>query len=542
MSLADARDIESGTRLETEVLVVGAGAAGITLARHLAAHGLTVLLAEAGRLQPDAATQALYELDCVGYPQRPNHSNRLREFGGSCNLWAGRAMRLTPLDLAPRPWLGVEGWPVPEAEIARHLEAAAAILRLPGGASAFALSTWTAHLGAAEAQLLAAGPFAPAISLWARRPKRFGREHRRELARSSRIRVLLGANAVRLELDASGRRIAAVHFATLDGRRFAVAAAMVVLAMGGLEIPRLLLWSDRLDPRLLGERRDLVGRFFMDHPRATYGRVVLRGDADLTLMRTLPVADGKVQLGLALSPELQQQAGLLHHYATFEEEGSGYAEAHWHEMVELGKVVLRRGHAGSRFDLARVRRAAPVEGLRYLLAPKEILPHGLWRAWWSVKRQWRRRRPEQRYIVVYFCEQPPIPESRVRLGEKRDPLGVPRLVLDWRIPEAVEASLLRLQQELALALARSGLGRLEPGTGTPRYTDASHHMGTTRMHPDPRRGVVDTDCRLHGVANLWIASSAVFPTAGHANPTLTILALALRLAERLARDRTRLAA
>ncbi len=542
MSIADARELEPGRTLETEVLVVGAGAAGITLARALAGRGFEVLLAEGGGPKPDPATQSLYELDCTGYPLRPNHMNRAREFGGSCNLWAGRAMRLQPVDFEQRPWVPDSGWPIPPAEIDRHLDAAAAILDLPGGAEAFSPEAWRHRLGAAEKRLLEAGAFAPAISLWARRPKRFARDHRRELARSRKIRVLLRANAVRLEPDGSGRRIGAVHFATLDGRRFVVRARFVVLATGGLEIPRLLLWSDRLDPRLLGPRRDLVGRFFMDHPRAAFGRVVLRGDADLTLMRTLPVARGKVQLGLAISPDLQRREGLLHHYATFEEEGSGYAEAHWHTAIELGKVMLRRGHAGSRLDLERVRHAPPVENFRYLLSPKEILPHDLWRLWRFAKDRLQRRRAEQRWIVVHFCEQPPDPESRVRLGEEPDALGVPRLVFDWRIPDSVEVSLRRLEAEIARALETTGLGRLEPGEGTPRWTDASHHMGTTRMHPDPKRGVVDTDCRLHGIANLWIASSSVFPACGHANPTLTILALALRLADHLAAGRTRLAA
>lgn len=541
MSIADAREIESGRTLETEALVVGAGAAGITLARALAARGFWVLLAEGGGAKPDAATQSLYELDCIGYPLRPNHMNRAREFGGSCNLWAGRAMRLQPIDFEARPWVPESGWPIPASEIDRHLDEAAAILDLPGGAEAFSLDAWRHRLGAAEKRLLEAGAFAPAISLWARRPKRFARDHRRELARSPEIRVLLRANAVRLEADASGRRIGAVHFATLDGRRFAVRARFVILAMGGLEIPRLLLWSDRLDPRLLGPRRDLVGRFFMDHLRTACGRVVLRGDADLTLMRTLPVARGKVQLGLALAPEVQRREGLLHHYATFEEEGSGYAEAHWHTAIELGKVMLRRGHAGSRLDLERVRHAPKVEHFRYLLSPKEILPHDLWRLWRFAKKRLRRRK-EQRYIVVHFCEQPPDPESRVLLGDEPDALGVPRLLFDWRIPDSVEASLRRLEAEIARALETTGLGRLEPGTGTPRWTDASHHMGTTRMHPDPERGVVDPDCRLHGIANLWIASSSVFPACGHANPTLTILALALRLADHLAAGRARLAA
>jgi choline dehydrogenase-like flavoprotein len=136
-------------------------------------------------------------------------------------------------------------------------------------------------------------------------------------------------------------------------------------------------------------------------------------------------------------------------------------------------------------------------------------------------------------VVVYFCEQPPDPASRVQLGPDVDRLGVRRLVLDWRIDGAVTASILRLQQLLAERLEQTGLGRLENPESEPKFTDASHHMGTTRMSDDPRRGVVDRNGRIHGVDNLYVAGSSVFPCAGHANPTLTVVALALRLAEHL---------
>jgi choline dehydrogenase-like flavoprotein len=136
-------------------------------------------------------------------------------------------------------------------------------------------------------------------------------------------------------------------------------------------------------------------------------------------------------------------------------------------------------------------------------------------------------------VVVYFCEQPPRPESRLTLSADRDALGVNRLVLDWRIADDVVRSVMRLPDLLGIELERRGVGRLVPGDGAPRFTDASHHMGTTRMSDDPKRGVVDRDCKVQGVANLYVAGSSVFPSSGHANPTLTIVALALRLAQRL---------
>ena len=147
------------------------------------------------------------------------------------------------------------------------------------------------------------------------------------------------------------------------------------------------------------------------------------------------------------------------------------------------------------------------------------------------------RKPPEREerIVVYFCEQPPDPESRVTLSAERDALGMPRTVLHWRVGDAVHESVYRLQEVLGQELAARGVGRLIPGEGEPRYTDASHHMGTTRMGHGPQDGVVDTEGRVFGTDNVFLAGSSVFPSVGHQNPTFTLVALALRMAEHLAR-------
>jgi choline dehydrogenase-like flavoprotein len=171
----------------------------------------------------------------------------------------------------------------------------------------------------------------------------------------------------------------------------------------------------------------------------------------------------------------------------------------------------------------------------YLLTPKELMPHPVYRLYWAARSALHPRPDGRARVVVYFCEQPPDRESRVTLGEARDALGQPRAVLRWRLGPEVTRSVLALQDRLAATLRASGIGELEPGAGEPRYTDASHHMGTTRMSRDPRTGVVDPACRVHALANLYLAGSSVFPTAGHANPTPTIIALALRLADHLRR-------
>jgi len=535
VTVLDAHELEPGSVLRAPVVIVGAGAAGITLARALAARGIDSLLLEGGGRTPEEDTQRLHEVVCAGHPLRPGHVNRAREYGGSCNLWAGRCMKLMASDYVHRPWVAEVGWPFGAEELEPWMPEAARLLDLPDPAL-FAphVPAFSAH----ERALLEAGPFVPTISLWARRPRRFARAFGRELSGSRRIRVVLHANAVELMTRPDGR-VEAVCARTLTGREIRAEGGLFVLACGGIEVPRLLLLSRRHHPRGLGNAHDLVGRFFMDHPRTAYGRVRVRAGVDLPHARTWPLSRGLVQLGFALPPDVQERERLLNHYATLEEESSGYVAGHYQTAVEIGKVLLRRGHAGSRLDLARALRAARVRDFVYLLPPREILPFPLWRAIRIAKSRLESRRRERRYVVVYFCEQPPLAESRVMLGGERDALGLPKVVLDWRIPDSVHESLFRLQDHLAAAFARTGLGELEPGKGIPRYTDASHHLGTARMAATPRLGVTDPDLRVWESPNLYVASSAVFPTGGHANPTLTILALTLRLAGHLARELAR---
>jgi choline dehydrogenase-like flavoprotein len=444
-------------------------------------------------------------------------------------------MLLDPLDFEPRDWVPGSGWPIPRQALAQYYTEAARALELPQ-LQGDDLSRFLQPLTDDEQRMFAQGDFRPTVSLWARNTQRFGTGYLKRLRRESAARALLHASAIRLELAATGDDIVALHAGTLAGNRFTVRARQYVLACGGIENARLLLASRDRAPAGIGNEQGHVGRCFMDHPRTVYGRVQVPAGIQLRAFRGRPLPDGKLQVGMGLSPDVQRRERLLNHYVTFELQTSGYAEARYQAMVQTAKVLLRRGHTGSRWDLGKMRLRELPE-MVYLLSPKELMPHWMYRAFVAARDSLPRRPAPQTYIVVYFCEQPPDPASRVTLTDQFDALGMPRIHLHWHIGEQVRDSVRRMQDLLAARLAAAGLGRLEPGSGEMTFTDASHHMGTTRMSASPVDGVVDTDCRVHGVRNLYVAGSSVFPSAGFANPTLSIVALSLRLARHLAAAR-----
>ena len=230
---------------------------------------------------------------------------------------------------------------------------------------------------------------------------------------------------------------------------------------------------------------------------------------------------------------MQKREAFLNYYLTFKHWWSEQSEKAYQSFMHTMKILLRKGYSGSRFRISGAKLAG-VPGLIYLFAPRELMPHFLYRLVKKVKNEISGGVTE--LIVVNYCEQAPNPQSRVYLSDEQDRLQMNRLVLDWKVGNEGTKSLIRLQELVNSSLKKAHIGYLDNTAqqlSDLRYTDASHHIGTTRRSDDPRIGVVDRNCRVHGIRNLFIAGSSIFPISGHANPTLTIVTLAIRLAEHL---------
>jgi choline dehydrogenase-like flavoprotein len=521
--LRDARELDDGHVVECDLGIVGAGAAGITLARAFAGGRLKVGLLESGGLEFEERVQALDQGTNVGLPYFPLDACRLRYFGGSTNHWAGRCRPLDEIDFEARPWVRLSGWPLSRADLDPYYREAQKICQL--GAFDYAPERW---LDAGQ-KVLPLDPAKVVSRIWQYSPPtRFGEAYRKDLEAAANLEVVLHANLVEIEANEAGAEVTALHARTLDGKRQTLRARAYVLACGGLETPRLLLAASGQVNVGLGNQRDLVGRYFMEHPHCNAARALVTDPALLSFY-SFGQGGGHAQgipvVGcLNQSPERQRARQLLNFDSLFTLDNVG----------DSGFAALRRiwsaaghgewpDHLGADLWKALIDIDDTAAGVMGRLGLREYHPSTVsFRMWCSA-------------------EAAPNPDSRVRLGDERDALGMPRIVLDWQLSAQDKRSLLAGHQAVAEELGRTGLGRLQiaewltadDDSWSPTVEGGHHHMGTTRMSQDPSQGVVDPTSKVHGIANLYIAGSSVFPTSGSANPTLTIVALSLRLAEHL---------
>jgi choline dehydrogenase-like flavoprotein len=500
--LGDASEIEQGSTLMCDVCIIGGGPAGITVALELARSQFDVVLLESGGLEPSPATEDLNVGELQGAPQYPTSVSRLRMLGGSTGHWGGMCRPLDPADFEMRAWVPHSGWPMSRSELDEYYPRAHEVCEL--GPYDYSSTKWPELLKPepgltrmdSELLLLQLSP-----------PTRFGQRYRPDLEQAKTVRVLLHATVTQIVPEPRGRTVEHIDVQQLSGHGFHVRARRYVLACGGIENARLLLLSNRIVPAGLGNDHDWVGRCFMDHPAAVpLGTFQLLRSEARRLVQNQPRPEGAprpVKVGLGLGIETQRSHGLLN------------------SVLFVGPP----GHTATAGEASPQRTLAPVDtiSLDFL---QRVAGGG---------------RAVQTATCWIRSEQAPNPESRITLSDAVDGLGQRRVRLEWRLTNLDYDSFSRSARQYARALGAAELGRIEIEPWLlQRQPDwwsnieaGWHHMGTTRMAGEPPNGVVDSACRVFALDNLFVAGSSVFPTSGFANPTLTIVALALRLAKYL---------
>lgn len=525
--LIDARSVSDGHIVRGDVCIVGAGAAGISIARVLqqarpGGRRLRVIVLESGSFQPNRATQALYRGRNVGRAYFPLDGCRVRTFGGSTQRWGGWCRALDEEDFEQRDWIPGSGWPIAYRDLEPYYHEARRLCEL-------VVTQGEIDHGPPlprRPRLPIADPRLRTVVYQFSPPTRFGQAYRQDLARAEGTQVYLSANVVGFEGGAHGGPITAARVRTLEGRAFRVEACLFILAAGGIENPRLLLASHETRPAGLGNEHDLVGRYFMEHLHVRLGCFVPTDQATNLSFYVEGRRSVRRPLGaFALAPAVRRAQALGGFSAVFLPPSRRSAAATLHHQAQRNQPwalhaasIARGGALGFALRVVDkivrdVRETGNLSWYGMPIGPGRCV-----------------------YEVMGRGEQTPLRESRVMIERERDPLGVPSVVLDWRVNPCDFKSITTSLETIGSVLAASGVGELhlprDPDAAwASRITGSWHHMGTTRMHRDPRFGVVNADGRVHSVPNLYVTGSSVFPTGGYANPTLTILAAALRLAD-----------
>jgi len=524
--LINANDVPAGQALQTDVCIIGAGAAGITLANALTSARMSVLLLESGGFNADPDTLALNRGINVGVPYYPLDECRLRFFGGTTNHWGGWC--LTPLEseFSPKDWIPHGSWPVTAAELVPYYERALPILDL--GPNNFSGEYWATKERPQfpldpNKLLTVITQFSP--------PTRFGTKFRQALVDAKNVSVCLHANAVGFDVNVRRTQATRLRAMTLDRKEFSISARRFVLAAGGIENPRLLLMSTNQGGPGVGNENDLVGRFFADHYMCEMGELHLANGAN--------------------EPSLY-----LQHRSKGEQPIKGYLKPGMRTLRERKMTSMQVRLASvrnKRYDDAA--RSDGITSLAYLLdemkqrrLPDQLVSHignilaDLDDVALTAYRQLRYEKfPIDYYSMGAFIEPAPNPDSRVTLTNERDSLGLPVVKLDWRLSEIDWHSFQQIQQIVAAEFGRAAVGRVKlyeykrdewPPLDRGMVSGGWHHMGTTRMAADAKQGVVDVNCKIHGIDNVYVAGSSIFPTF-EGQPTVSIVAFALRLADHL---------
>lgn len=530
---------------QADLCVIGAGPAGIAIARAFLGTSVRVLLVETGGLAGEDRSQALCEGTAHGGAPFDMAHSRMRVFGGSCTLWGGGCIPFADSDLEPREWVPGSGWPLRYNDLEPWYVKAREFCQIDP-AHTFGPGQFD---GPTHRPPLDLDPEALVNLVFARSPILFGEAYRDELRAAPNITVLLHANLMELEANAAATAVVRARLGTLTGRRGHVNAHHFVLAAGGIENARLLLLSDSVAPCGLGNDRDLVGRYFMDHPRGTLGSVHSQTPDQLT--RPYERSIGKVRLpvspeiGLATSAQQRHRVlnGRVHPFAVEGTLPKGIralrnvrAALRPPSRDEAALLEARLSAAMSNGPTAAAVAMRPNIALSAMslgLHIGDVLRAIAQKA--ADKPTVRSERVE----LVGFFEQAPNRDSRITLGDTRDALGLRRVNVDWRLTELDRYTYRTLTSLAGKPLAEACGGSFEAApwvteaTAAPEVFSTAHHMGTTRMSTDPGSGVVDTDGTVHGIHNLHVAGSSVFPTSGWAFPTFTLVALSLRLADHL---------
>jgi choline dehydrogenase-like flavoprotein len=511
----DARNLDNEKIILGDICIIGAGAAGISMALEFIDTKYQVVVLEGGGFEYDDRIQELYNGKTTGQPYYPMKSSELHYFGGTTAHWGGMCALFDPIIFQKRDWVDYSGWPITQETLLPFYKRASGNVDIDN--NDFDLKYWQK-----QDPSFVPLPFDEDV-IWSKiwkfsKPTRFGTKYRERLVNAKNIHLYTYANVVDITANESLQKINTVTAKNYTGKTFTATARYIILACAGIQNPRILLAANKQFAKGLGNNNDLVGRFFMEHAEFKSAELWLNQRSELNLyMNVQP----RVRAELAIAPKKQAEFKILNGMVSFTP--LDYAK-------QMPSYIQLWNTNDPRVNEERAKQAM------YKTAGSPV--HRLLEKFKSAES----KRKHQAFQLTLRLEQSPNPLSRVTLGDQKDELGVPQANLNWAFTPLEKKSLRKIYEIIGQQAGESGIGRVRlmeelwnPEDETLPVTTSGgwHHMGTTRMSDDPKMGVVDADCKVHGIQNLFIAGSSCFTTGSAVNPTYTIVALSIRLADHI---------
>ncbi|MEO1672686.1 MAG: GMC family oxidoreductase [Cyanobacteria bacterium J06631_2] len=539
--IIDGRSISEHQQLKTEICIVGGGPAGIAIANEFIDTRSEVILVESGGLKLEPETQTLSAGRVVSVNQSDLKNSRRRQMGGNAHAWNApidyktpgwRCLPLDSLDFESKDWISHSGWPFKRQDLKPYYERAHQICGL--NEFNYAVEDWqqpdslplftsSQHLKTTISQFAHSSIFTS--------------YYPQKIQHANNIRTLVNSTVLQVKTSSMAQDVTSLNVVSSKGNKFVISAKIFVLAAGGIENARLLLLSNEHSPSGLGNQHDLVGRFFMDHPRIDLGLFIpfSRQFLNRSQLYDIHRVNGSSILGaIGLKTELLIKEKLPNHGIHF------YPTYHGH----LAQAKISFETIKNYLSQAKIPHKAAHHIHHLIRGHKYFTDVVYWKTWrllsnsrlgiWSFLPQEKTRFSALR--LTCQLEQIPLASNRLILSSEQDCFGQNKIELHWQLSDREVEDLNKITTIVEQELNHSQLGYFQPSEHLNfnfEQLTGHHHLGTTRMHSDPQYGVVDPDCRLHGINNLFIAGSSVFPTGGYANPTLTIVALAIRLADKI---------
>jgi choline dehydrogenase-like flavoprotein len=518
--IIDVNTLEDNFTLKSDLCIVGSGAAGLTIATEFLESDWKVILLEGGAPEFDEESQSLYECVIEGMDFCGAYDGRYRMFGGSTTMWAGQCFEFADIDFEARDYIPDSGWPFDANELRTYYQRANRFFRL----DELNYDTDLFELFKSQPLPFSRGSLNHQFTKWVPQPD-IRKAHRGALKAAPNLAVYTRANVVDVEMNDSLERAEQVTVKSLQGKQGKVQSKIVVLCCGGIENARILLYCNRQLPDGLGNRNGLVGRYFGDHPGAKVGVIKPRNKAALLHFATQVKNGVKYHPRFVLDERVQRAERLPNAYGISQLVSAAFFD-------NLKDVWIAAKSRRITMDTVLKVIALAVRPEVYEIA-YQYLVHG------------RVLQPSATGVdFIVQVEQEPNFDSRVALSRQADRLGKPRAIIDWKLSDRTGETLAVFANILKKEIEALGLGEVVlsdwladwQAQWRDQVSDKYHHIGTTRMATTAAVGVVDPQCRIHDIKNMYVAGSSVFPTGGHSSPTLTIVALSMRLADHLKKN------